>query len=61
MAIVTIPELSDSLSNLFEVAEDAAMDRLLLQGPIEALGYAVGLENTGSFLLPFCIPVPSYG
>jgi len=43
VAIVVIPELGDDLPDLFEVAEDATVDDLLLQRPVEALDHAVGL------------------
>ena len=43
MAIVSILELGDSLPDLFEVAEDAPMNRLLLQRTVEAFGDTVGL------------------
>lgn len=42
MAIITIPELGDGLLQFFEVAEDAAMDGLLLQRAVEALNHAIG-------------------
>ena len=53
MAIVTIPELGDSLPHLLQVAEDAAVDGLLLQRPVEAFGHAVGLRfgNKGETLV----------
>lgn len=38
MAVVAIPELGDRLAHFFEVAEEAAVDGLLLQRAIEALG-----------------------
>lgn len=44
MAIVTVLELDDSGTHFFDVPEDAAMNGLLLQRPVEALGDAVGLR-----------------
>lgn len=43
MAIVSILELGDSIPDLFEVAEDAAMNDLFLQRAVKALGDTVGL------------------
>ena len=43
MMIVTFLELGDSNADLFEIAEDMAMNGLFLQGPVEALCDAVGL------------------
>jgi hypothetical protein len=53
VVIVTIPELGDGLPHRFEVAKEAAMDGLLLERPIEALGHAVGLRlgNKGEALV----------
>src|SRR5512134_786707 len=44
MAIVAVPELGHGDSDLLDVLEDAAIDRLLLQRPVEAFGNAVGLR-----------------
>ena len=43
MAIVTIPELGHRVAHLLQVAEDAAMNGLFLQRPVEALGHTIGL------------------
>ena len=43
MAIVSILERGDSISDLFEVAEDAPMNSLLLQRAVEAFGDTVSL------------------
>ena len=43
MAIVAILELDDRSPNLFQVREDATMNGLLLQCPVEALGDAIRL------------------
>lgn len=43
MAIVTILELDDRSPNLFQVPEDASMNGLFLQRPVEALGDAIRL------------------
>jgi hypothetical protein len=40
MAIVAIPELGDGLPHLFEVAEEAAMNGLFLQRPVEAFRHS---------------------
>ncbi len=44
MVIVAIAERGHGGAHLFDIAEDAAMNGLLLQRPIEALGDAVGLR-----------------
>jgi hypothetical protein len=53
VTIVAIPERGDDLPNLFEIAEEAAMDGLLLQRPVEALGDTIGLGlgNEGEALV----------
>src|SRR5664279_2815347 len=43
MMIVTFLELGDGNTNLFDIAEDPAMNGLFLQGPVEAFCNAVGL------------------
>ena len=43
MAIASILEFGDSIPDLFEVAEDAAMNDLFLQRAVKALGDTVGL------------------
>ena len=43
MAIVSILERGDGLPDLFEVAEDAPMNSLLLQRAVEAFGDTVSL------------------
>jgi hypothetical protein len=45
MAIVTILERGNGGAHLFDVLEDTAMNGLLLQRPVEALGHAVGLGS----------------
>ena len=44
MTIVTIFEFGDRHANFFDVLEDAAVNGLLLQRPVEAFGDAVGLR-----------------
>ena len=44
MAIVTILERGDGGAHFFEVSEDATVNGLFLQGPVEAFGDAVGLR-----------------
>jgi hypothetical protein len=53
MTIVTIPELGNGLPHFFQVTEDAAVNGLLLQRPVEALGHTVGLRlgNEGETLV----------
>lgn len=43
MTIVAILEFGDGSANVFHVFEDAAVDRLFLQGPVETFGHAIGL------------------
>ena len=40
MAIVAIPEFGNRGANGFHVLEETAVDRLLIQSTVEALGYA---------------------
>ena len=44
MAIVTILERGHGGAHLFDVLEDTAVNGLLLQRPVETLGYAIGLR-----------------
>jgi len=44
MAIVTIPERGHGGAHLLQVAEEATVDHLLLQRPVETLGYTIGLR-----------------
>ena len=44
MAIVEVLEGGDGETNFLDVPEEAAMDGLFLQRPVEALGDAVGLR-----------------
>jgi hypothetical protein len=44
MPIVAIPECSDCRAHFLEILEDAPMDSLFLQGPVEPFGHAVGLR-----------------
>ncbi len=44
MTVVAFLEFADRGTHLHDVAEDAAVDGLLLQRPVEALGDAVGLR-----------------
>ena len=44
MAIVTIPERGHGGAHLLQVAEEASVDHLLLQRPVETLGYTIGLR-----------------
>ncbi|WP_333686986.1 hypothetical protein [Methylococcus capsulatus] len=48
MAIVAIPELGDGLPHLFEVAEEAAMNGLFLQRPVEAFRHSNRTIGTAS-------------
>ena len=43
MAIVAILEPGDCRAHFLDIVEDATMDGLLLQGPVEPFGHAVGL------------------
>ncbi len=43
MGSVSIDEFSNGMTHLFDVAEHPPVDRLLLEGSIEALGNTVGL------------------
>ena len=43
MTIVAFLELGDGEAHLLDIPEDAAVDRLFLQRPVEAFGHPVGL------------------
>ena len=43
MGMVAFLEGGDGDAHLLDISEDAAVDRLLLQRPVEALGHPVGL------------------
>ncbi len=44
MRIVTLDEFADRLAHRRKILEDAAMDRLLLEGAVEAFRHPVGLR-----------------
>ena len=43
VCVVVVDELTDRLARIFEGSEDPAVDGLLFERSIEALGHAVGL------------------
>ena len=45
MTIVAVFEVGHCGADFLDILEDAAVDRLLLQRPVEAFGYAVGLPG----------------
>ena len=47
MTIVAFPERADRGADFLDLAEDAAMDGLLLQRPVEALGDAIAVAAVG--------------